>query len=152
MYHGMTKGLLTTLGVLSVVGVTLCPVAAHAYELDSQLNCKSSPHAFIAALVNGEYIDPKPMRIEANSVNAFRPTPGSDLTAFGFRVYAIFAYERDDEMFKKGSGEAIADPLYGAVVFGSTESVKTHLRRAGSDADVHDVLPLVLTAVICNAH
>jgi hypothetical protein len=152
MYHEMTKGLLTTLGVLSVVGAVLCPVASYANELDSQLDCKSSAHTFIASLINDGYVEPKPMRVEANSVNAFRPTHGSDLTAFGFRVHAIFGYERDDEMFKKGSGKAVADSLYGVVVLGSAESVMMRLRQAGSVAVVHEVLPLVLTAVICNEH
>jgi hypothetical protein len=35
------------------------------------------------------------MRVEANSVNAFRPAHGSNLTAFGFRVYAVLGYEHD---------------------------------------------------------
>ena len=56
------------------------------------------------------------MHVEANSVNAFRPTHGSDLTAFGFRVYAILGYERDDELFKNCmtsiGGNVEAQPIY----------------------------------------
>jgi hypothetical protein len=48
------------------------------------------------------------MRIEANSVNAFRPVHGGNLTAFRFHVYAVFGYEQGDPMFKQGSGEPIA--------------------------------------------
>lgn len=150
MHYRMTSGLLTTLYALSVVGTALCPVTSHTRELGPQIDCKTSVHAFIAALEDGKYIDPKPMHVEGNSVNAFRPTRGSDLTAFGFRVYAILGYQRDDELFKKGEGVAIEGSLYGAVVFGSTDSVEVRVREAGSDAVVHEVLPLLLTAITCN--
>lgn len=146
------KGLLTALALLSAAGAALCPVPSYPHELDPQLDCKLSAHTFIAALVSGQYIDPNPMHVEADSVNAFRPAHGSNLTAFGFRVYAILGYQRDDAMFKRGSGEAIASSLYGAVVFGSAESVEVRVRQAGSDAVVHEVVPLVLTAVLCNGN
>jgi hypothetical protein len=90
--------------------------------------------------------------VEANSVNAFRPTRGSQLTAFGFRVYAVLGYDQNDELFHKGSGQAMAGSLYGVVVFGSSESVKTHLQDAGSDAVVHEVMPLIMTAVLCKTN
>lgn len=89
------------------------------------------------------------MRVDMNSVNAFRPVHGSDMTAFGFRVYAVLGYEPDDGMFKKGRGQALASPLYGAVLSAPSESVESRVRAAGSTATVHTVIPLLLTAVIC---
>jgi hypothetical protein len=73
------------------------------------------------------------MRVEANSINAFRPAHGSNLTAVGFRVYAVLGYEHDDA-FKRGYAQPIADSAYGAVVIGATESVEAHARQAGSGA------------------
>ncbi|CAN7630023.1 hypothetical protein LJR230_004619 [Trinickia sp. LjRoot230] len=148
----MTKAALQTLAVLTAIGAGFFPVLCRAYALDPQLDCKSSAHAFIAPLVHDRYIDPSPMRVEANSVNAFRPAHGSALTAFGFRVYAVLGYQHDDAIFKKGSGEPITDSSYGVIVVGPTESVEMRAREAGSDAVVQQVIPLVLTAVFCNGH
>lgn len=136
---------------LTAIGVAchVAPLAAH--ELDAQLDCTMNAHSFIASLQSDQYIDPVPMHVEANSVNAFRPTRGSELTAFGFRVYAVLGYEHDDEMFHKGSGEAMTGSLYGVVVFGPSDSVKAHLHDAGSDAAVHEVMPLIMTAVLCKS-
>jgi hypothetical protein len=91
------------------------------------------------------------MRVEANSVNAFRPVHGGNLTAFGFHVYAVFGYEQDDPMFKQGSGELIAASTYGVVVTGAAESVEAFARKGG-DAGIREVVPLLLTAVFCNGH
>ena len=148
----MKKAVLNTLTVLTAMGAGLPPVPSYAsaYALDPQLDCKSNAHAFIAPLLNDQYIDPNPMRVEANSVNAFRPAHGIDLTAFGFRVYAVLGYEHDDAMFKQGSGQPIANSSYGAVVVGATESVEARARQAGSNAVVRQVIPLVLTAIFCN--
>jgi hypothetical protein len=149
MFHQMKSAFLIALYVLCVVGAVLYPVTPDAHELGAQFDCKSNVHTFIAALEDGEYIDPKPIHVEKNSVNAFRPIHGSDLTAFGFHVYVILGYQREDKMFKKGAGEALPGSLYGAVVFGSADSVKVRLREAGSNAVVHEVMPLMLTAIIC---
>jgi hypothetical protein len=89
--------------VLTAVSAGLAPAPSYAYALDPQLDCKSSAHAFIARLLNDQYIDPSPMRVEANSVNAFRPMHSSTLTAFGFRIYAVLGYEHDDAIFKAGA-------------------------------------------------
>jgi len=92
----MATRLLKALAVLLVSGAGFCPVVTHAYALDAQFDCRERPHAFIGQLINNRYIDPNPMHVEANSVNAFRPAEGSDITAFGFRVYAVLGYEQDD--------------------------------------------------------
>ncbi|WP_341315297.1 hypothetical protein WN982_08625 [Paraburkholderia sp. IMGN_8] len=146
----MTKAALYTLTIATAIGTGLTPVPCCAYALDAQLDCKSNAHAFIAPLLTDQYIDPKPMRVEANSVNAFRPAQGSNLTAFGFRVYAVLGYEHGDKMFKQGSGQPITDSAYGAVVAGSAEDVEARVREAGSDAVVRQVIPLLLTAIFCN--
>jgi hypothetical protein len=140
------------LGVLTATGALLHPLPAVSYELDAQLDCTSNAHNFISSLQSDQFIETEPMHVEANSVNAFRPTRDSQLTAFGFRVYAVLGYARDDELFHKGEGEAMAGSIYGVVVFGTSESVKVHLHDAGSDAAVHEVLPLIMTAVLCKAN
>lgn len=136
--------------VLSAITTGLSPVSSYAYALDSQLDCRSNAHAFIAPLLTDRYIDPSPMRGEGNSINAFRPVHGSNLTAFGFRVYAVLGYEHDDALFKRGDAQPIADSAYGAVVIGAAESVEAHARQAGSGAVIHQVAPLLLTAIFCS--
>jgi hypothetical protein len=64
----------------------------------------------------------------------------------------VLGYDQNDELFHKGSGQAMAGSLYGVVVFGASETVKTHLHAAGSEAAVHEVLPLVMTAVLCKSN
>jgi len=140
------------LGALTAIGALLYSLPAVSHELDAQLDCTSNAHAFITSLQDDQFIEAQPMHVEANSVNAFRPTRGSQLTAFGFRVYAVLGYDQNDELFHKGSGQAMAGSLYGVVVFGSSESVKTHLQDAGSDAVVHEVMPLIMTAVLCKTN
>ncbi|HEY3596250.1 MAG TPA: hypothetical protein VGL08_01850 [Paraburkholderia sp.] len=146
----MKSAALSMLTFLAAVGAGFCPVQSVARALDLQLDCKSDAHTFIAPLLDDQSIDPKPMRVEANSVNAFRPTRGSNLTAFGFRVYAVLGYQRDDALFKQGDGQPIPGSAYGVVVLGSMESVGARVQQAGSDAVVHQVVPLVLTAIFCN--
>jgi hypothetical protein len=122
---------------------------ACAYALDSQLDCKSTAHAFIAPLQESHAIETTPMRVESNSINAFKPTHGSHLTAFDFGVFAVVGYQKDDAIFKQGSGEPIADSAYGAVVIGGEDSVKEKVRAAGSDAVIRHVAPFI-TAIFCD--
>src|SRR6516225_4255482 len=123
----MTKDFIHSIAVLTAVGTGLCSAHASALELDGQLVCKTDAHTFIQPLVDDQYIDPNPMRVEANSVNAFRPKRGRDLTAFGFHVYAVLGYQRDDAMFRQGSGKVEADSIYGVVVSGPSESVRVRV-------------------------
>ena len=136
----------TLLIVLSMLSVSN---SSHARALDSHLDCSSSAHEFIAELLDNHEIDPNPTRVERNSVNAFRPTPGAKLTAFGFRVHTVLGYQRDDSQFKQGSGEPVADSAYGVVVIGSAEAVEARLRDARSNAVVRQVVPLILTVIFC---
>ncbi|SAK75521.1 hypothetical protein AWB77_03450 [Caballeronia fortuita] len=121
---------------------------AHAEALDAQLDCKSTPHDFIAPLQENNLLEKKPMRVEPNSINAFRAVKGATLTAYGFKVYALVAYQKDDPLFRQGKGEPIGDAAYGAVVWGGDVEVEQKVRAAGSDAVVHHVAPFI-TAIFC---
>jgi hypothetical protein len=147
--HAMNKRFFTTLIPLILLGAGLCPAPVLAHDLDDQFTCKSSAHAFISRLIGDQSIEPSPMLVEANSVNAFKPRHDAGLTAFGLRVRAVFGYQPGDPMFKPGSGKTPSGPIYGAVVFGSTDSVEALLRQAGSHAAIHQVIPLILSAIVC---
>ena len=117
-------------------------------SLDEPLHCDRPAHDFIGPLETQGLIDPHPSHVEPNSINAFNPAHDADLTAFGFRVFAIVGYQKNDPMFRKGDGKALADSAYGAVVLGSTESVASAVKAAGSSAIVHHVGPFI-TAIFC---
>jgi hypothetical protein len=134
--------------VLLALLTALAPLACHAAALDAPLACNESGHQFIADLAEQQLIDPTPMRVEANSINAFRPARGAALTAFGFHVFAVVGFEKDDPMFRTGDGEPLANSAYGAVVFGSDTSVQDAVTQAGSTAIVHHVGPHI-TAIFC---
>lgn len=121
---------------------------AFATPLDEPLHCDRPAREFIGALESQGLIDPHPSHVEPNSINAFNPTPHVDLTAFGFHVFAIVGYQKGDPMFQKGDGKPLADSAYGAVVLGTTDSVKAAVRSGGSSAIVHHVAPFV-TAIFC---
>ncbi|MBR8221144.1 MULTISPECIES: hypothetical protein [Burkholderia] len=145
----MRKILLNALAAFFAGGVWLAPAPSHAYALDAQFDCKTNAHAFIVRLLNHGYIDRDPMRVEENSINAFRPTRDAALTVFGFNVYAVFAYEQYDALFRQGSGHPLPGSIYGVVVKAPIESVEEHSRLAGSKAVAHQVIPFILTAIVC---
>jgi hypothetical protein len=134
--------------VLAALSLSALPVAAHAASLDAPLACDVSAHRFIADLAAQQLIDPKPMRVESNSINAFRPVRGAEMTAYGFSVFAVVGYEQDDPIFRAGSGEPLAKSAYGAVVWGGEDKVRAAVTAAGSTAIVHHVAPHV-TAIFC---
>jgi hypothetical protein len=86
--------------------------------------------------------------VESNSINAFSPASGADLSAYGFRVFAVVGYEKDDPMFRVGDGEPVARSAYGVVVIGSGSKVQNAIAAAGSTAIVHRVAPFI-TAIFC---
>ncbi|HTH61337.1 MAG TPA: hypothetical protein VL689_14390 [Paraburkholderia sp.] len=124
------------------------PVFGHAAALDDSLTCKISAHEFIGGLIDQQLIEPHPMRVEDNSINAFWPAHGQHLTAYGFSVFAIVGFQQDDPLFRTGSGKPIARSAYGAVVVGSRSKVEDAVRAAGNPAIVHHAGPL-LTAIFC---
>jgi hypothetical protein len=145
----MSLRLTTILSALAAAClVSYCPDAS-SRSLDDDLDCRSTPHSFVASLEAEQLINPDPVRVGADSVNAFRPSQGNELTAFGFRVYAIVGYAEDDSMFRRGHGEAASGPLYGVVVSGSLDAVEDRVHGAGSTATVRQVLPALLTAIVC---
>jgi hypothetical protein len=141
---------LAKLTALAAIAGALLPGVSHATPLEAQLDCKSSGHRFIAPLVADKSIDARPMRVEANSVNAFKPTSGDGLTAWGFRVYAVLGYEQGDAMFKTGSGQPVGDSAYGVVLMAPADEVEQHVRESGSTAVVKQVVPMIMTAVFCD--
>ncbi|MCA7890093.1 MULTISPECIES: hypothetical protein [Burkholderia] len=149
--HAMNKPFFATLISVVMLGAGLSPASAFAHDLDEQFTCKSSAHAFISRLISDQSIEPSPMLVEANSVNAFKPRHDAGLTAFGLRVRAVFGYQPGDPMFKPGNGKTPSGPIYGAVVFGSTDSVEALVRQAGSHAAIHQVIPLMLSAIVCES-
>jgi hypothetical protein len=138
----MKRTLLTT-------WVALLPAMCAAATLDESLKCGVTAHEFIGSLEDQKLIASTPMRVEANSINAFKPTHGSTLTAYGFQVYAVVGFQKGDPLFRTGDGKPIGDSAYGAVVFGWTESVQKAVAQAHSTAIVHSVVPHV-TAIFCN--
>jgi hypothetical protein len=134
--------------VILALGVCALPFACRATALDAPLTCDETGHQFIADLAQRQLIDPTPMRVESNSINAFQPAKTARLTAYGFHVFAIVGFEKDDPMFRTGDGEPVANSAYGAVVFGGDSSVQEAVTRAGSSAIVHHVAPHI-TAIFC---
>lgn len=124
------------------------PLAGRAAALDESLTCKESAHDFVSGLIEQKLIEPKPMRVESNSINAFWPAHGQHLTAYGFSVFAIVGYQQDDPLFRSGDGTPVAKSAYGAVVVGSQQKVQAALDEAGNGAIVHHAGPL-LTAIFC---
>jgi hypothetical protein len=129
----------------------LSPTFARAGAIEEQLDCKSTGHGFISPLLQSGEIQMKPMRVERNSINAFRPARGVKLTAFDFPVFVVLGYEKDDPIFTPGKGDPIADWAYGVVVTGSSDDVKERMRQTGSNAVVREVTPL-MTAILCKPH
>lgn len=129
--------------------LAMAPASAFSQTLDEHLSCAETAHDFVADLVGTQSIKVPPMRIEPNSVNAFRPASGNRLTAFGLHVNAVFGYQPGDPLFKEGGSGTPSGPVYGVVVQGSADLVKRRLSDAGSSAIVHSVIPMVLTAIVC---
>ncbi|HEV3426280.1 MAG TPA: hypothetical protein VG320_00195 [Paraburkholderia sp.] len=141
---------LSAFAALATLLVFCTPLGAQPQQMqDKRFDCTSNPHEFISTLIEEKSIDPKPSRVEANSVNAFRPAQGSRMSAFGFPIYVVLGYARDDDLFRRGAGKEIKSPLYGVVVSAPADSVRTRVSEANSDATVKSVVPLLLTAIVC---
>jgi hypothetical protein len=135
-----------------VIGLALLTTHASGYELDNELSCRSDPHVFISQLMTDKEIEPQPMRVTESSVNAFRPAVGRKLTAFGFDIQAVIGFAPADGMFAKGTGQPVSGPIYGAVVRASDEAVIRRLREVDSPAKVKEVVPLLMSAIICQSN
>ncbi|NVI03091.1 hypothetical protein FSB64_04555 [Paraburkholderia sp. JPY454] len=119
--------------------------------MGARLDCHLGPHTFIKQLVDEKEIDPVPMKVSANSVNAYRLRPNQNLTALGFEVRTVFGFSPNDDMFtqKISEGET-PHRVYGVVVMAGKEAVSERIRETGGPATVREVMPLVMTAVICD--
>jgi hypothetical protein len=121
---------------------------ARAAAIDDSLTCQKNAHEFISDLIDQQLIAPKAMRVESNSINAFWPAQGQHMTAYGFSVFAVVGFQKDDPLFRTGNGKPIAPSAYGAVVVGTQAKVQAALTAAGNNATVHHAGPL-LTAIFC---
>ncbi|HEY4803199.1 MAG TPA: hypothetical protein VIH96_11340 [Paraburkholderia sp.] len=137
-----------TFVALLLAALPFLAVNAHAAVIDDSLTCNESAHDFISGLITQNLIDPKPMKVESNSINAFWPAHGQRMTAYGFSVFAVVGFQKDDPLFKTGDGKPIAPSAYGAVVVGTQAKVQAALTAAGNNAIVHHAGPL-LTAIFC---
>jgi len=133
---------------LLLAALPFLAVDAHAAAIEGSLTCTESAHDFISGLIAQNLIDPKPMKVESNSINAFWPAHGQRMTAYGFSVFAVVGFQKDDPLFKTGDGTPIAPSAYGAVVVGTQAKVQAVLTAAGNNAIVHHAGPL-LTAIFC---
>lgn len=131
------------------IGLTLVSNLVYAHDLGASLDCHSGSHEFIRQLVDAKEIGSKPMKVSDNSVNAYQPRPKHNLTALGFKVRAVFGFSPNDDMFiQNGSSEA-TNEVYGVVVAADKDAVSERIREMGSPATVKEVIPLMLTAVVC---
>jgi hypothetical protein len=134
----------------AAVGSALVSNVICANEIGDRLDCHFGAHDFIEHLIEEKEIDPVPMNVSANSVNAYRLSPNQNLTALGFKVRAVFGFSPNDEMFtRKSGGGAVSHQVYGVVVLAGKEAVSERLRETGSSATVKEVMPLVMSAVVC---
>ena len=132
-----------------VIGMTLVSNVIYAHELGASIDCHSRSHEFIKQLVDAKEIGSKPIKVSGNSVNAYQPSPRRDLTALGFKVRAVFGFSPNDDMFSQNGSSEATNEVYGVVVMAGKDAVSERLREMGSPATVREVMPLVLTAVVC---
>jgi len=132
------------------VGAAVVSNVVHADEIGAGLDCHFGPHEFIEQLVEEGEIDPVPMKVSENSVNVYRLRPNQNLTALGFKVQAVFGFSPNDDMFtqRTGGGEALHQ-VYGVVLMAGKGAVSEGIREMGSPATVKEVMPLVMSAVVC---
>ena len=140
---------------------------ASAQGLDASLDCSADPHQFIAQLIDQKAIEAKPMKTSDKTVNAYGTHSDQHLTALGFPVKAVFGTPAHDGAFAdkvndqqvasaqqvsmqtSGDAQPAAPAKYGVVVMAGSDQVAERLHQMGSPATVKEVLPLVMTAVIC---
>lgn len=134
----------------AVVGTALASNAIYAHEIGASLDCHAGPHEFIQQLLANKEIDPRPMKVSANSVNAYRPGQKQSLTALGFKVQAVFGSLPDNGTSQQAAaGNGTPRQIYGVAVMAGEDAVKERLRQIGSTATVKIVMPLVISAVVC---
>lgn len=121
----------------------------YAHELGASLNCQSGSHEFIKQLIDAKEIGSKPIKVSDNSVNAYQPSPRRDLTALGFKVRAVFGFAPNDDMFSQNGSGGATNEVYGVVVMAGNDAVSERILEIGSPATVKEVMPLFMTAVVC---
>jgi hypothetical protein len=134
----------------AAVGSALVSNVIHADEIGGRLDCHFGPHEFIKQLVQEQEIGPLPMKVSRSSVKAYRVRSKQDLTALGFKVRVVFGFSPNKKMFpqKNGGGE-VFHKVYGVVVVAGKEAVSERVREMGSPATVMELMPPVMSAVVC---
>ena len=75
--------LIRIVAVVALAPLGLSSTPAHASAVEEQLDCKSTGHVFISALMNSGEIQPKPMHVEEfNQRVPARPWRASDGVRF----------------------------------------------------------------------
>ncbi|MEM5451163.1 hypothetical protein [Paraburkholderia guartelaensis] len=134
----------------TVVSTALASNAVYAHEIGASLDCRSGSHEFIQQLLAKQEIDPRPMKTSADLVNAYRPRQKQSLTALGFKVQAVFGSDPDDGTFRQAAeGSGAQRQIYGVAVMAGEDAVRERLRQIDSTATVKVVMPLVISAVVC---
>ncbi|MCP3709927.1 hypothetical protein M3I54_23590 [Paraburkholderia sp. CNPSo 3274] len=126
----------------AVVGTALASNAIYAREIGASLDCHAGSHEFIQQLLAKKEIDPRPMKVSANSVNAYRPGQKQSLTALGFKVQAVFGSVPDNGALQQtAGGNGAPRQVYGVVVMAGEDAVRERLLQIGSTASVKVVMP-----------
>ena len=143
----------------------LVATSAVAQDLTASLDCHADPQRFIEQLIQNEDIKPDPMKTSDHSVNTYALHDNHYVTALGFPVKAVFATQskgtsvtqhaevrnsnnlQSDEV--PPSDAQVQGLKYGIVVMAGQHEVIERLRQMSSPAGVKEVLPLIMTAVIC---
>ncbi|WP_164462594.1 MULTISPECIES: hypothetical protein [Burkholderia cepacia complex] len=133
----------------TVLALLLAATApCHAVELGKALYCNLSVRNFFAPLVQRHLISARPVTVY-DSINSFRPTPFSHLTAFRMNVTAVYGYTNDPLLFERGPGTPPPDE-YGVVVREDIANVQAVLNSAGATSARTLFLGRGLTEISCS--
>jgi hypothetical protein len=134
----------------AAVGSALVSNVIHADEIGGRLNCHFGPREFIRQLIEEQEIGPLPMKVSRDTVKAYRVRSKQNLTALGFKVRIVFGFSPNDKMFaQKSGGGDVFHQVYGVVVMAGKEAVGERIREMGSPATVMEIMPPVMSAVVC---
>lgn len=97
------------------------------------LSCGMTVKAFFSPLIQGGFIDPKPLTVAANSVNHFRPRFFKRIEAYGMPVTSLFGFTDDPLLFVRNGNRSDTEPdIYGVMVRESFGKVQAQLKAVGA--------------------
>jgi hypothetical protein len=118
----------TTL-LLAVASYALVSTSPFAREVAKGFNCSpnTSPEKIVSAFIQGRAVEAKPFD-STDAVATFAAK--SDVTAFGFQLVAIVAWEENSKLFGRGPGTA--PPVHFALVVQANPwEVRNVVRKQG---------------------